>query len=109
MPMAAALGGADAMVEWRWVDQQFSIYGDALAFTRTPVPAPADASRLTRRPEPCRTVPCTAAARPAASEVAELEKAHRKFLQSLDSGHQYPTDAVANTGVEGTFSRTAAA
>lgn len=27
---AAALGGADAMVEWRWFDLEASIYGDAL-------------------------------------------------------------------------------
>ncbi|MGB3894809.1 mandelate racemase/muconate lactonizing enzyme family protein [Mycolicibacter sinensis] len=29
--VAAALGGADAMVEWRWFDLEASIYGDALA------------------------------------------------------------------------------
>ncbi|MEB3033431.1 mandelate racemase/muconate lactonizing enzyme family protein [[Mycobacterium] nativiensis] len=29
--VAAALGGADAMIEWRWFDQLTSIYGDALA------------------------------------------------------------------------------
>jgi len=54
MPMAAALGGADAMVEWRWVDQQSSIYGDALAFTLTPAPAPR--KRLTVN-SPARTLP----------------------------------------------------
>ncbi|OBK89053.1 mandelate racemase/muconate lactonizing enzyme family protein [Mycolicibacter sinensis] len=29
--VAAALGGADAMIEWRWFDLEASIYGDALA------------------------------------------------------------------------------
>jgi L-alanine-DL-glutamate epimerase-like enolase superfamily enzyme len=29
--VTAALGGADAMIEWRWFDLEASIYGDALA------------------------------------------------------------------------------
>jgi L-alanine-DL-glutamate epimerase-like enolase superfamily enzyme len=29
--LAAALGGADAQIEWRWFDLEASIYGDALA------------------------------------------------------------------------------
>lgn len=39
--VAAALGGADTMVEWRWFDQQASIYGDALVTTDGRIAVPA--------------------------------------------------------------------
>jgi L-alanine-DL-glutamate epimerase-like enolase superfamily enzyme len=49
--VAAALGGADAMAEWRWFDQQASIYGDALATTDGRVVVP-DGPGLGLDPDP---------------------------------------------------------
>ncbi|MEB3023737.1 mandelate racemase/muconate lactonizing enzyme family protein [[Mycobacterium] crassicus] len=47
----AALGGAEGMVEWRWFDQQASIYGDALATTDGRIPVP-DGPGLGVDPDP---------------------------------------------------------
>ncbi|GFG87085.1 mandelate racemase/muconate lactonizing enzyme family protein [Mycolicibacter algericus] len=48
---AAALGGAGAMIEWRWFDLEASIYGDALTMTEGRVTVP-DGSGLGLDPDP---------------------------------------------------------
>lgn len=48
---AAALGGADAMIEWRWFDLESSIYGDALAPADGRIAVP-DAPGLGLDPDP---------------------------------------------------------
>lgn len=49
--VTAALGGADAMIEWRWFDLEASVYGAALAPTEGRVTVP-DGSGLGLDPDP---------------------------------------------------------